>query len=354
MGHPDEVSGTELQSTPVDHAELDANSESTVIDDVQSTVSAVAARARPSSVVLTPVEHDDIPKTAADSSPSTVTKSTPAGDVAAESLASVSTAPSSVSDHGESKPDVVEQKGTTPIQNQTIKEHPEEEGSSNIVPNSLIKDSADVSDASKSDGSQRLSSDPKRSTVGPSKVAFTSPAKDPSPAFPSPNTAAALSRSSTPASHSSSSLKRISTSSTQFSSNKAESGSDVSSHRTNSSLQDPVGFVPPEELLQKTGNEHLSNNVSSAAEFNADESFRPALKPTVTAVAKSTSVPDADSLGLQHRREYPAGFSSNANAAEKAQEGPKKKHWTRRKLLYTGLALMAMATIALRPRLPPK
>ena len=128
----------------------------------------------------------------------------------------------------------------------------------------------------------------------------------------------------------------------------------MSSHRTDSSLQDHTDYVAPDELLQKTSNEHLPNNVSSAEVFDRDESFRPAQSPRGADVAKSTAVSDTGVPGLQNRRDYTAGFSSDAKIAEKAQERPKKEHWTRRKLLYTGLALMAMATIALRPRLPPK
>ena len=301
------------------------------------------------------MEQDDIPDTLVDSSPSTVTRSTPRGDPVIESSRSVSTAPTSVSDTGEFKQAAIEQKDEIPIDNHTTKECPDEEAKY-VVPGSSANDHARANDALESKNPVDRSSETKHTSIGSSKVVFTSSVKGPPSTFPSHNTAVATSRPNVPGTQPSVSGKRDSTGSSQYSSNKADSGSDVSSHPTISSLQNPVGLLSSKELLQKTSNEHLEAKVSSAEEFNADEMFQPTSRSTTLDLANTSGACANGASELQHRAKHPAVFSPGVDEAEKALKAPKapKKHWTRRKLLYTGLALVAMATIVLRRRLPSR
>ncbi|KAL9078278.1 MAG: hypothetical protein Q9157_002793 [Trypethelium eluteriae] len=333
--------------------------------DVNSTVSAAATiRARASEVFPTPVEHDDIPSIAVHASSSTATKSTPRDDTAVESSASVSTAPTSVFDVTETKQNGVESKDGSHMRRQTVQEDTMHRRSS------LESDSSKVVQTTLGDNPEveviRFQpSAPKRSSASSSKVAFISSVKDPSPTFPSPNVAAAQSRSSTPANRSMSSLKRASTGSTQLSSNRADSGSDVSSHASSGRWSNPVGKVPHALLLKKTSNGHLNTKVSSPEELNADvEMSRSTIDLNEANPVRGTAMSGVEARGLQLRIRGPADFSSdvdraekgtpNAEAAGQKRDLPKNEPSTRRKVLCAGLALVAMATVVIRPKLPPE
>ncbi|KAL9085718.1 MAG: hypothetical protein Q9165_007467 [Trypethelium subeluteriae] len=332
--------------------------------DVNSTVSAAATvRARASQVFPSPVEHDDIPNIAGYAASSTVTKSTPRDDTVAESSASISTAPTSVSDVTELKQHGIKARIGGHMGKQAVQEDVMH-GRSSLGSDSLDVVPTSLSDNSNVEALRCQPSTPQGPSASSSKVAFVSSVKDAPPTFPSPNVAAIQSQSSTPANRSISSLKRASTGSTQLSSNQADSGSDISSHASSGRWSNPVGDVPPALLLKKTSNGHLNTRVSPPEELNADvEMAGSTTNLDETNPVRSTAMPDVEAHGLKHRDGGPTNSSSDLDRAEKGtpnvgiaeqDRGSSKKLSTRRKLFCAGLALVAMATVVIRPKLPPQ
>ena len=294
--------------------EFDPKSQRTILDDVQSTVSVVRTRDRLSYVVPATVDHNDIPKSVVDPSPSTVTKSGPLGDVVEQSVASETTAPTTVSDKSVLEKDSIGWAGKAPTNVQTIPESQDRSDSGQSTPNIPNEDRACTSDVSTE-----------------------------------------TSRLSDSANDSPSSSKRVSIAISQVSSNRADSGSDVSSHGA-ISLRYPISKPNPRLLLKKTSNRHLSAKISSIEEFNTDmdRTFPPGPEHDADNSAVTTGASRRGQSALKRLDRNVAEMRSKGNKAKRTDEGQQRKCLARRKALVTGLALLAMATIIVRPKLPPR
>ncbi|KAI9694711.1 MAG: hypothetical protein M1822_000327 [Bathelium mastoideum] len=336
--------------------ESDSQSRPTMISEIQSTVLEAVARARTSGRSLASVGHDDIPTTVVDPSPSTATKSAPKDNATGGSVISQSTAPTSTSDHNEPKQDGGEQKHEPQLDFPTICEC---QGQCDVSHTELvppIKYDVSLSNASRLDALASSSLERKRSAEESSKAVHTTFAKELPAESPPVDAAFPHSTSNTAVSYPSSSLKRVSVASSPFSSNKADDGSDVSSHRTSGNYQVSICDDDLETLLHSTGNEHLTATVAPVEEFDAhvDRTFLSKPEPNMKDAAVSTGVSYVGAPSLQRREKQAAPLVPENSIIQRPTVEQKMPRLSRRRVLITTLALAAMATCILQPKLPSK
>ncbi|KAI9695272.1 MAG: hypothetical protein M1820_008734 [Bogoriella megaspora] len=321
-----------------------AQSSQTDLDDLQSTISAADQRALNSDVFPPSLQHADLPKKGEQSGPSTTTKSAPQLDHE-DSSGSVSTDPTSVTEASKQEQED-DPKRVLSIQEQIILEHPEdEEGDPSRLPLSL---KVAAGERSQSDGTVVSSIPSKRSSTGTGKVNFSPGVKDP-PTSSVPG-AIELPGSNNAVQQSIEPLKRASTGSTSLSSNKAEvgSGSDRSSYRSSGSLAELRDMTPSQTLLG-IGTNQLPTTAPPFETVEAD--MQDISQPVVDASGKdgvsSTEISPVDAQDF-----HPRSKNQTVSVEKTSVQKRERKRWNRQKVIITGLALVAMSTIILRPRVP--